>query len=494
MRRVASDRVRQLATRVAWLYCVLDVHPDHSTFSVGGVSMNRADRLDDATVQPLRTALRGQLIRPGDPGYDDARRVDNAMIDRRPGIIARCAGTADVLAAVRFAREHDLLVSVRAGGHNVAGHAVCDGGLVVDVSRMKGVRVDPVARTARAAAGVTWGEYDHETQAFGLASTGGVISTTGVAGLTLGGGVGWLNGAFGTACDNLVAADVVTADGRFLRASEREHEDLFWGLRGGGGNFGIVTSFEYQVHPLGPVVLAGPVFHPASQAREVLRFYREFTAEEPDALTTYAGLLTGPDGTPLVGMVPCYAGPPERGEQLVARLRKFGAPVADQVGPMPYVAVQQMFDAALPAGRLNYWKSSLATQVTDTLIDAIVDHMARVPSPHTMVMLEHYHGAYSRKRPADTAYRHRATTYDVVIIANWTDPAASDRNVRWTRDLFRAVQPELSAGVYVNFLDQDDGADRVRAAYGENYDRLVALKRKYDPTNFFRMNQNIRPD
>jgi FAD/FMN-containing dehydrogenase len=451
-------------------------------------------RLDDTAVRDLRASLRGALLQPGDPGYDTARKVDNAMIDRHPGLIARCAGVADVLAAVRFARTHDVLVSVRAGGHNVAGNAVCDGGLVIDVSPMKGIRVDPGARTVQAQAGVTWGELDVETQAFGLATTGGVISTTGIAGLTLGGGVGWLNGRFGLACDNLVSADVVTAEGLLLRASEQDHADLFWGLRGGGGNFGIVTSFEYRLHPLGPMVLSGPLFHPAARARDVLRFYREVSAGEPDELTTYAGLLTGPDGSPLVGIVPCYAGPPEQGEKLVERLRRFGPPAVDMVGPMPYLAVQRMFNDAFPPGRYNYWKSSLTPEISDQLIDAVVEHMARVPSPHSAVMLEHYHGAYSRPAPTATAYSHRRPTYDVVIIANWTDPADSERNVAWARGLFAAVQPQVSRAGYVNFLDTDDGADRVRAAYGENYDRLVALKRKYDPKNFFRMNQNVRPD
>jgi FAD/FMN-containing dehydrogenase len=444
-------------------------------------------RLDAAAVESLRAAFRGQLLVPGATGYDAARRVDNALIDRRPALIARCAGVSDVLAAVRLGRERDLLVAVRGGGHNVAGHAVCDDGLVIDLSPMKGLRVDPVARTVRAEPGVTWGDFDVETQAFGLASTGGVISTTGIAGLTLGGGVGWLNGCFGLACDSLIAADVVTADGRLLHASERDHAELFWGLRGGGGHFGIVTSFEYGVHPLGPTVLAGPVFHPAAQAREVLRFYREFSATEPDELTTYAGLLTGPDGTPLVAIVVCYAGPPDRGERLVEPVRRFGRPVADNIGPMPYVAVQRMFNDAFPPGRCHYWKSSLTRELNDDLIAAVVEHMARVPSPHSVVMLEHYHGAYSKKRPSDTAYRHRAPTYDVVIIGNWADPAATDRNVQWVRSLFQAVQPHVSGGVYVNFLDRDDGRDRVRAAYGENYDRLVALKRQYDPTNFFRL-------
>jgi hypothetical protein len=451
-------------------------------------------RSNDPAIGDLRASLRGQLLQPGDAQYDAARKIDNAMIDRRPALIARCAGVADVMAAVRFARQHDVLVSVRAGGHNVAGNAVCDDGLMIDLSPMKGIRIDPGARTAQAQAGVTWGEFDAESQAFGLATTGGVISTTGIAGLTLGGGVGWLNGRFGLACDNLISADVVTADAQLLKASEQDNAELFWGLRGGGGNFGIVTSFEYRLHPVGPLVLSGPVFHPAARARDVLRFYREFSASEPDELTTYAGLLTGPDGTPLVGLVPCYAGPPEQGEKLVERLHTFGPPAIDMIGPMPYVAVQRMFNDAFPPGRYNYWKSSLAFEITDQLIDTLVEHMARVPSPHSAVMLEHYHGAYSRKAPTATAYSHRRPTYDVVIIANWTAPADNDRNIAWARELFAAVQPQVSRAVYVNFLDRDDGAERIRAAYGDNYDRLVALKRKHDSTNFFRMNQNVRPN
>ena len=448
----------------------------------------------DASVEELRKGLRGPLLQPGDAGYDAARTIDNAMIDRRPALIARCAGVADVLAAVRFARQHKVLVSVRAGGHNVAGNAVCDGGLMIDVSGMKGIQVDPGARTVRAQAGVTWGDLDAETQAFGLATTGGVISTTGIAGLTLGGGVGWLNGRFGLACDNLISADVVTAEGQLVRASEQENADLFWGLRGGGGNFGIVTSFEFRLHQVGPTLLSGPVFHPAARARDVLRFYREFSASEPDELTTYAGLLTGPDGAPLVGLVPCYSGPIEQGEKVLERLRKFGPPAVDMVGAMPYVAVQRMFNDAFPPGRYNYWKSSLTPEISDQLIDALVEHMARVPSPHSAVMLEHYHGGYSRPAPTATAYSHRRPTYDVVIIANWASPADNERNTQWARSLFAAVQPQVSKAAYVNFLDQDEGADRIRAAYGDNYEKLVALKRKYDPTNFFKMNQNIRPD
>jgi FAD/FMN-containing dehydrogenase len=442
----------------------------------------------------LNPTFLGQLLKPGDAGYDDARKVHNGLIDKRPALIARCRGVADVADAICIAQKLHLEVAVRGGGHNVAGRATVDGGVMIDLAPMKGIHVDPPALRVRAQGGVTWGELNRETQLHGLAVTGGVISTTGIAGLTLGGGVGWLNGRFGLACDNLIAADVVTADGQFVRASERENDELFWGLRGGGGNFGIVTSFDFRLHPVGPVVLSGPVFPPAACAREVLRFYREFSANEPDELTTYAGLLTGPDGAPLVGIVPCFGGPPEQGEKLVERLRKFGPPAVDMIGPMPYVAVQRMFNEAFPAGRYQYWKSSLTPELTDALIDTVVEHMARVPSPHSAVMLEHYHGAYARKPSTATAYSHRRPTYDVVIISNWTDPADNARNIEWTRSLFAAVQPQVSQAVYVNFLDADEGADRVRAAYGDNHARLVALKRTYDPTNFFRMNQNMRPD
>ena len=384
---------------------------------------------------------------------------------------------------------------MRGGGHNVAGNAVCDGGLMIDLSPMKGIRVDPAPAPCGPRPASPGASSTRETQAFGLATTGGVISTTGIAGLTLGGGVGWLNGRFGLACDNLISADVVTADGQLLRASERENADLFWGLRGGGGNFGIVTSFEYRLHPVGPTVLSGPVFHPAARARDVLRFYREFSASEPDELTTYAGLLTGPDGAPLVGIVPCYAGPLEQGEKLVERLRKFGPPAVDMVGAMPYVAVQRMFDDAFPPGRYNYWKSSLTPEISDELIDALVEHMARVPSPHSAVMLEHYHGGLrAAAAPTATAYSHRRPTYDVVIIANWADPADNERNTRGRAPVRGRAAAGLEAACTSTSWTRTRGPTASARPTATTTTRLVALKRKYDPTNFFRMNQNIRPD
>jgi UDP-N-acetylenolpyruvoylglucosamine reductase len=449
--------------------------------------------VSDDVIDAFGASLRGTLIRPGDAAYDATRAIWNGMIDKRPALIARCAGTADVIASVNFAREHELLVSIRSGGHNVAGNAVCDDGLMIDLSAMKGIWVDPVARTARAQAGVLWGEFDRETQQFGLATTGGTVSTTGIGGLTLGGGVGWLNGKYGMACDNLLSVDIVTADGTLRRASATENADLFWGVRGAGANFGVVTSFEFQLHPVGPTILGGMVVHPIERASEVLRFYRDFTASEPDELTTYAGFITTPDGAQVVALLVCYAGPIEEGERIIAPLRMFGPPIADMIGPMPYTAQQMMLDAGFPHGRQSYWKSSLMHTIDDAAIDVIVEHVSRVPSPGTAIVIEHYHGAYARPKPTDTAFSHRGDPYDFVAISVWDDPAETDRNVQWTRGFFEAMHPHLSTGVYVNVLDTDEGVDRVKAAYGENYERLVALKRQYDPNNLFRVNHNIKP-
>ncbi len=436
-------------------------------------------------------ALRGELIRPEDEGYHDARRVWNAMIDRRPALIARCAGAADVISAVNLAREREMLVSIRGGGHNVAGNAVCDDGLMIDLSPMKGIRVDPAAMTARAEPGVVWAEFDRETQAFGLATTGGLVGSTGIAGYTLGGGYGWLQSKHGLACDNLLSADVVTADGRLLRASAEENSDLFWALRGGGGNFGVVTSYEYRLHPLGEV-LAGIVVHPVARAPEVLRFYREFTADAPDELTIEAGFATDPeDGSSLICLVLCYSGDVVEGERVIEPVRKFGPPIADMISRMPYTALQSMFDEALPPGRHNYWKSSWLGEASDEALDTIVQHASAMASPYSMVFLQHFHGAYSRVGAHETAYPHRDPSYNLLIFASWTDPAESE-HVGWARELFRAMQPHAAGKVFPNFLGQDEDAQRVRSAYGENYERLLEVKNRYDPTNFFRMNQNIQ--
>lgn len=449
--------------------------------------------LDDRAVDAFRSHLRGEVLRPGEPRYDDARRVWNAMVDRRPALIARCTSPEDVIAAVRFGREHGMLISVRGGGHNVAGLAVAEGGLMIDCAPMKGIAVDPAKRTARAEAGVLWGEFDAATQAHGLATVGGVVSTTGVAGLTLGGGQGWLTGKHGLSLDNLHAAEVVTADGELVRASAKEHSDLFWALRGAGANFGVVTSFEFSLHAVGPTVLGGMVLHPLSKAREVLCFYREFAAGQPDELTTYAALLTAPDGNPVVAMACCYAGPLDKGEQAVAPLRRFGLPVADLIGPMPYTAVQGMIGQAFPAGRRNYWKSTLLREIPDGVIDTVVDFAERVPSPLSAIVFADTHGAYGRVAPDATAYAHRDLPFDLVVLASWTESGDDGRNATWTRGLYEAVRPFAPGGVYVNDLDGDEGQARVREAYGRNYARLAELKKWWDPDNLFRANHNIAP-
>jgi FAD/FMN-containing dehydrogenase len=448
--------------------------------------------LEEATVQNFADSLRGPLLAPGESDYDEARKVWNGMIDRRPALIASCAGVADVIAAVRFARAHELLVSVRGGGHNITGNAVCEGGLMIDLSRMKSVRVDAARRTARAEAGLTWGEYNHETQAFGLASTGGVVSTTGIAGLTLGGGLGWLMGKHGLSCDNLLSADLVTADGQCLTASADKHPDLFWGLRGGGGNFGVVTSFEYRLHSVGPV-LAGMVLHPMAKAREVLRFYRDYARTCPDALTAFAALMTSHEGDPVVAIVVGYIGDLAEGEALVAPVRKFGSPLVDTIAPMSYVQLNQMLDAAFPYGGVQrYWKSSFLKELGDDVLEILIDRAATMRSPMSMVGFFHVHGAATRVDPNETAFGLRADQWDYDVISQWNDPGESAGHIQWTREFWTAVEPFATGEVYVNHLDAEEGT-RIRAAYSDNFGRLVALKNKYDPTNLFRLNQNIKP-
>src|SRR6201987_6017372 len=448
--------------------------------------------LEEAVVQDFSANLRGPLLRPGDDSYDQARKVWNGMIDRRPALIARCTGAADVMAAVRFARDHGLLVSVKGGGHNITGNAVCEGGLMIDLSPMKGVRVDPVKRTARAEAGLTWGEYNRETQAFGLASTGGVVSTSGIAGLTLGGGLGWLMGKHGLSCDNLLSADLVTAEDKFLTVSPDQHPDLFWGLRGGGGNFGVVTSFEYRVHPVGPV-LAGMVLHPMAKAREVLRFYRDYARNCPDEALAAAALMMSPEGAPVVAIIVSYIGDIAAGEAVVAPLRKFGSPLLDTIAPTSYVQLNTLFDAAVPYGEVQrYWKSSFLKELGDDLIEILIERSAKMLSPMSMVLFFHLHGAAARVDRDATAFGLRQDQWDYDVISQWTDPAETAQHVRWTREFWTAGGPFATGEVDVNPLDAEE-ATRIRAAYGGHYDRLVALKNKYDPTNLFRLNQNIRP-
>jgi FAD/FMN-containing dehydrogenase len=437
--------------------------------------------------------LRWQVIRPADPGYDTARTLFNAMIDRRPALIARCMGIADVIAAVRFARDHGLRVAVRGGGHNVAGTAQCDGGLVIDLSAMRAVRVDPARRTARAEGGATWRDFDHETQAFGLATTGGTISTTGIAGLTLGGGFGHLSRRHGLACDNLISADVVLADGSFVTASEAEHPDLFWALRGGGGNFGVVTAFEYRLHPVGPA-MGGMVIHPVERAAEAFRFYREFQRDAPDVLVILPALLTAPDGAKVAALIAGYTGPVEDGEAALAPLRRFGPPVADTIQPMPYTAVQRMLDSAFPPGHHHYWKSGYMRELSDGALETMVAQFLEAPSPLSAALLEPVGGAAARVAPDATAYAHRNGQPSFLIVARWADPAEAEREIAWARAYWAAMQPYVEQAAYPNYLEAGaEGAERVRAAYGGNYERLTRVKAAYDPTNFFRGNQNIPP-
>ena len=448
--------------------------------------------LESAVVQKFADGLRGRLVQSGDGGYDQARTVWNGMIDRRPALIARCAGPADIIASVHFARDHGLLVSVKGGGHNITGNAVCEGALMIDLSPMKGVRVDPAGRTARAEAGLTWGEYNRETQAFGLASTGGVVSTTGIAGLTLGGGLGWLMGKHGLSCDNLISADLVTADGALVTASAERNSDLFWGLRGGGGNFGVVTSFEYQLHPVGPV-LAGMVIHPMARAKEMLRFYRDFCRGCPDEMLAAAALMTSHEGEPVAVIIASYIGDLADGERAMAPLRKFGTPLADTIAPTSYVQLNTLFDAAVPYGGVQrYWKSSFLDELGDQLLDIMVGRAAKMLSPMSMVLFFHMHGAAARVDRDATAFGLRRDQWDYDAISQWNDPAETAGHIQWTRDYWTAVEPFASGEVYVNHLDAEE-ATRIRAAYSGNYERLVALKNKYDPANLFRMNQNIRP-
>jgi hypothetical protein len=441
--------------------------------------------------QELGPGLARQVIYPGDGGYDAARAVFNGMIDRRPLAVIRPVDASDVVRCIEFVRRHGLPLSVRGGGHNVAGHAVHDDAIMLDLSGMKGIRVDPETRTVRAEPGLTLGEFDRATQAFGLATTLGVVSMTGIAGLTLGGGLGWLNGRYGLACDNLISADVATADGRLLRASAQENEDLFWGIRGGGGNFGVVTSFEYQLHPV-DLVLAGGLSYPLSLAPHVLRFYDDFVKAAPDELSTAVSLAVNPAGEPTVTIAVCYCGPIDDGKRLLRPLRTFQSPVEDGIQPLPYTALQSARDDGFPSGRLHDWKSGWLRDLSDGAIEILMQFVAHMPSSTSGVGLQQMHGVASRIAPSATAFPHRAEQYDFLILSQWSDTSESDRNVEWTKALLQAMQPHLEKSVYVNNLG-DEGPGRVQAAYGDNYSRLAALKGIYDPDNLFRANQNIDP-
>jgi FAD/FMN-containing dehydrogenase len=443
-------------------------------------------------IEELRQVHRGAVITPDDPGYEEGRRVWNASIDKRPAVIMRCRTAADVVAAVNFARERGLSIAVRGGAHNVAGKATCDGGVVIDFAEMKKITVDPSARTARAEPGARWTDFDRETQAHGLATTGGTIGDTGIAGLTLGGGFGWLGGRLGMTCDNLLAADLVLATGEQVHASADENPDLFWAIRGGGGNFGVITSFEYKLHPIGPTIVGGLVIHPFARAADALKFYRELMRSAPDELTAAAVLLTGPDGQKACGIAAAYSGTVEDGVKAVEPIKQFGPPVLDVLGPIPYVGQQSLIDQAMPPNVLNYWKADFIRELSDALIQTAVDAYSRVPSPMSSILFFPIHGVASRVAPDATAYPHR-TGIHMGIYSLWKDPAQNAPNIAWVRQTWDAIQPFVPGGVYVNELGDDEGDDRVRQAYGGNYDRLSRIKAKYDPQNLFQLNANIRP-
>lgn len=449
--------------------------------------------LGTGDVATLRDGLRGRLLQSGDEGYDGARRVWNGNVDRRPALIAQCANVADVQQAVRFAGRQGLLVSVRGGGHSAPGYGTNDGGLVIDLSAMKAISVDAGKRIARAEGGVLWRELDARTQAHGLATTGGTVSNTGIGGLTLGGGLGWLMGKHGLTIDNLLSAEAVTADGQALKVSATEHPDLFWGLRGGGGNFGVVTAFEYRVHPV-TQVLGGMVIHPLDQAGDVLRFYRDFCPTLPDEAEANAALLTSPDGIPVVALLLGYNGSIEAGEKILAPARSFGKPVADMVAPMSYGARQVMLDAPnAEHGLHRYWRSAFTEQISDRLIDVLVDEAARFSSPLSAMIFFYMHGAPTRVPPSATAFAPRRAQWDFDAIGQWTMGSESAAHIAWLRHLWSRAEPHLKGSAYINHIAADDLPEKVRASFGENYRRLRELKAAFDPANLFRVNANIPP-
>jgi FAD/FMN-containing dehydrogenase len=453
-----------------------------------------ASIIDRESIGELAARFSGRLLLPGGVGYDEARRIHNALINKRPALIARCLGTADVVDAVNFARIRGIEVAIRGGGHNVAGKAVCDGGLMIDLSRMKGIHVDPEHRTVCAQGGVTWREFNRATQLHGLATTGGVISTTGIAGLTLGGGLGWLMGKHGLALDNLLSVELVTASGEVLRASERDNPDLFWAVRGAGPNFGVACWLEYRLHPVGPVT-SGLVAHPIAKARRVCRYFREMTRSLPDETTLFAALLHAPDGSGsrIIAIIGCHSGTPPEGEAALRPIKEFGSPLLDLIGPATYESTNMMLDACFPAGALNYWKSSFLSELSEPAIERMIAQFAMSPSTMSGLVIEHVHGATTRVAPTETAFPHRREGYNLLIVAEWLDPRETARNIAWARETYDAMAPFCSQDRYVNYLAEDDVGDPIRAAYGPNYERLQALKAKYDPKNFFHLNQNIPP-
>ncbi len=459
-------------------------------------------RLNHTTIESLASSLRGALLRPDGDGYEEARGLWNAMIDERPALIVRCTGAADVIAALAFAREHGLTVAVRGGGHNVAGLATVDGGMMIDLSRMRAVHVDPEARIARVQGGALWGDVDHETQAFGLATPSGIISTTGVAGLTLGGGFGWLARAYGLAADNLVSADVVTADGELVRASEQEHADLFWAIRGGGGNFGIVTEFTFRLHAVGPEVLFGPTVYRLEDAPEVLRHYRAFTADMPNECTVYPDFLTAPPlpflpeevhGSKVLFLIQCYAGDVAKGEEVLRPLREFGRPIADAVAPTPYAEAQRRSDPLFPKGGRYYWKSHNLAALSDGVVDTLAECASTMPNPLCDILVQQLGGRMGEIAPDATAYPHRDAGFVVTLGGRSERPAEDDACIDWARACHSRLGRHGATGVYMNFLSRDEGDERLQAAFGDNAERLQRVKTRFDPDSVFRRNHTFEP-
>ena len=446
-------------------------------------------------VAELAKTFGGQLLQPSDAGYEEARKVHNGLVDKHPALIARCKGTADIVDAVKLARKHGLEIAVRGGGHNVAGRATVDKGLMIDLSSMKGIHVDINARTARSQGGVTWAEFNRETQLHGLATTGGVVSSTGIAGLTLGGGIGWLMAKHGLALDNLLSVEIVTAEGKVLKASDSENADLFWAVRGGGGNFGVVSSLEFKLHPVGPMVTGGLAAHPFEKARDVLRYFRDVTQSLPDESTVFCGLVHAPDGSDmkLAALVVGHCGDLASGEAALKPIKAFGPPVMDAVGPVPYNALNGMLDDGFPKGALNYWKSSFLSQLSDAAIDTMIACYAKCPTPMGKLLIEHFHGASCRVPVDATAFPHRAVGYNMLVLAEWMDPADTAACTAWARETYDAMKPFTASARYSNYLGDDEAADVATAAYGTNYPRLQKIKAKYDPDNVFHLNQNIQP-
>ena len=442
-------------------------------------------------IKRFQATFRGEVIQPTDFGYEKARKIWNASIDKRPGIIARCTGVADVIAAVNFAQENQLLAAVRGGGHNVGGRALCDDGIVIDLSGMKGIHVNAKNCTARVQGGARLGDLDRETHIFGLGVPTGIISKTGIAGLALGGGVGWLVRKYGLTCDNVLSFDIVTADGKPRVASTNENQDLFWALRGGGGNFGVVTSFEFRVHPVG-TVLGGLVIYPRDRAMELLQFYRDFTQSAPEELTAYAALLHTADGVPAVAVIACYCGDLTLGEQALKPLRNFSSPIVDTIQPLPFPQMQTLLDTAFPDDNHNYWKSTFLRELSDDAIGVLVEHANRATSPLGVVVVEYYGGAASRVGVSETAFAQRQSQYSIGFLAQWTNPGESQLHIGWARAAADSIRPFSSGAYYLNYLGEEE-EDTIKAAFGPNYARLMTVKKKYDPKNLFCFNQNIKP-